>query len=206
MTAYKTKLGQPNLRGNYTRDLGKKANGRQPRFTVGKDPTEASRRIAQLEALWQQVHSFKGQWDADTLLIGHAIARGDSKCVIPRRESDDIDNMISVAKLLAERNYHLVPDSSDWNEIYAITFDVLVERFGKFITLIPGDHAAYVAGHESFAGKTNSAAKFIQRVHSLSNETSVLEMETTIATTKVANKFPQFFHVHDPQLFQVMLN
>jgi hypothetical protein len=174
MTTYKTKLGQPNSRGVYPRNLGKQANGRPYKFYVGKDADEAERRIARLEGLWEVVSSCRGVWDADTLLIGKTIAKGESKCVLPRRVSDDMDAIIGVVKLAS-----FVPSDSDLDEIYAERFDGFAERFGQFVTLIPGDHAAYVAGHQSMGDRTRRTIVGVQEMLTLPKEANVLEMETT---------------------------
>ena len=52
MTAYKTKLGKPDSKGNYKRDLGKKINGKPHRFYLGKDSAQALVRQERLESLW----------------------------------------------------------------------------------------------------------------------------------------------------------
>lgn len=54
------KLGKPDSRGNYKRDLGWKSQEGQPvqhRFYVGRDREEATIRVGRLEKLWDAVEA-----------------------------------------------------------------------------------------------------------------------------------------------------
>src|SRR5436190_19429354 len=83
-------------RGNYRRDLGRKADGTgkpvQHRFYLGADRAAAAQRSAALERLWEAVVARCGRlrpgerplWDAHSLAIGMAVARGDQTAEIDR--------------------------------------------------------------------------------------------------------------------------
>lgn len=49
MPSYKSKLGKPDSKGNFKRDLGKQINRKPFRFYLGQDPEQAEQRIARLE-------------------------------------------------------------------------------------------------------------------------------------------------------------
>ena len=55
----------------YVRNLGREANGKQPKFYLGHDKAEAERRLNAILVLWQQVEdrAVNGSpvWDADRL-------------------------------------------------------------------------------------------------------------------------------------------
>src|SRR3954469_16838927 len=89
------RLGKPDGRGNFKRELGWKAQDEefiQHRFYVGKDREQAVQRILRLERLWANVGGAWNTelmpfavrrvypcpvWTVHTLAIGMAIARGD---------------------------------------------------------------------------------------------------------------------------------
>jgi hypothetical protein len=49
-------------KGNYKRDLGWTREGRQPRFYLGRDKTQAERRSMKLERLWELVEA---RWESE---------------------------------------------------------------------------------------------------------------------------------------------
>ncbi len=53
-------LSQDN-KGNYKRDLGWTAEGKQPRFYLGRDKAQAEKRAMMLERLWELVEA---RWEA----------------------------------------------------------------------------------------------------------------------------------------------
>ena len=94
------KLGKPDARGNYKRDLGWKVQDGQyvqHRFYVGKDRDTASRRVERLERLWDALEAaWKEQrrsgigsplhlgderpvWNPFTLAVAMAVAGGDAE-------------------------------------------------------------------------------------------------------------------------------
>ncbi len=92
-------LGGPDSKGRYTRDLGWKVreDGRhvQHRFTLGTDRAEAEVRYLRLGRVWQAVGTRWDQagrktprplWDAVTLKIGQAVARGQGVVTFTRAD------------------------------------------------------------------------------------------------------------------------
>jgi hypothetical protein len=88
-------------RGNYKRDLGwKEPTGvKQHRFYLGRDRVQATIRTLRLEQCWGAVEVRWGRqpresrpprpvWDAVTLTIAQAVARGDSECPIDPGEHE----------------------------------------------------------------------------------------------------------------------
>ena len=60
MPSYKSKLGKPDSKGNFKRDLGKQINRKPFRFYLGQDPEQAEQRIARLESLWALIEAQRG--------------------------------------------------------------------------------------------------------------------------------------------------
>jgi hypothetical protein len=92
-------LGKPDSKGRYTRDLGWKVreDGQhvQHRFTLGIDPVEAEARYLRLGHVWQAVEGRwnragrktpKPLWDAVTLKVGMAVAKGESAVTFTRAD------------------------------------------------------------------------------------------------------------------------
>src|ERR1019366_5495073 len=94
------KLTLDDRTGLFRRDLGKKENGGQHRFYLGRDESRARIASQRLQDLWDAVErsrkalNLQPAWDDTTLAIGQAIARGDFLCrlEIPdwlKKEGDD---------------------------------------------------------------------------------------------------------------------
>lgn len=122
--AYKTKLGKPDSKGNFKRDLGRWIDGRQPRFYLGKDPQQAERRKARLEQVWEIIEATNDDpcWNQWTYRIALAIAAGESSVTLPM----------------------LPPFRTDLE--YSTLLDMYIQGFGKVITILPEDADAYRRG------------------------------------------------------------
>lgn len=70
-------------RGRFSVDLGRRDDGRQPRFYLGTDQKAAEERKARLEQLWSSVLSNGEQaWSDNTLSYADAIRRGEVTCTV----------------------------------------------------------------------------------------------------------------------------
>jgi hypothetical protein len=116
-------LGKPDTKGRYTRDLGWKVrdDGRyiQHRFTLGTHRAAAEDRYLRLEHVWQVVEKRWSQagrktpkplWDAVTLKIGMAVARGENVVTFTQADlwpfvSQGGDEFVSFSE--AVLSYHL---------------------------------------------------------------------------------------------------
>src|SRR5262249_5470360 len=104
------KLGKPDARGNYKRDLGWKVQDGQyvqHRFYVVKDRTTAMRRVERLEHLWDALEAAWNEqrqsgvrsplhlgderpvWNTFTLVVAMAVARGDAEVEIDPAADED---------------------------------------------------------------------------------------------------------------------
>ena len=76
--------------GQFYREIGKRQNGKAPRFYLGSDERQATANVARLEGLWtgietrwQDLHDEEltedpvACWDDETLLLGRAISKGE---------------------------------------------------------------------------------------------------------------------------------
>ena len=85
-------LAKTKVDGRFYREIGKKQNGKAPRFYLGHDEVKARYLIQKLEATWEGVKRYWGFqieiegeensppfacWDETTLQIGHAVAKGE---------------------------------------------------------------------------------------------------------------------------------
>jgi len=103
--AHKAKVSHDSTHGLYHRSVGKTATGTKPKFWLGSDEKEATRRADRLEMLWEEVkrdwqqalktyHDFLGtklltkpaspQWDEMTLAIAKVVAKGGMSFPLPR--------------------------------------------------------------------------------------------------------------------------
>lgn len=121
--AYKTKTLACDNRGYFRRDLGVDSDGNQPRFVLGRDEQQALLRKARLEALWAIIESDGGGccWDAFTLAIGKAVARGEVMFGLPRP-----------------------PGAEDG--AYAAVVSQYAVRYRSVIAILPEDQAAFANG------------------------------------------------------------
>ncbi len=112
MAAYKTKLGKPDSKGNYKRDLGKKVNGKPHRFYLGKDPDQAEERQGRLESLWASIEAQAESpeaafWTDATIQIGMAIGRGENSVrlapPLPLTGDEDLRAYVHYVDLIARR-------------------------------------------------------------------------------------------------------
>lgn len=72
--------------GRYSFDIGETNDGKQPRFYLGTNRTEAEIRRLRLGQLWESICiDMKScpQWQSETLLAAHAIRQGQAEVVIP---------------------------------------------------------------------------------------------------------------------------
>ncbi len=117
------KLGKPDARGNYKRDLGWKVHGGQyvqHRFYVGKDRAAAMLRVERLDRLWDAIETaWKEQrrsgvgsplhlgderpvWNLFTLAVAMAVARGDAEVEIDPAADEDFAHALLSPMGLAE--------------------------------------------------------------------------------------------------------
>ena len=70
-------------------DLGRRADGQQPRFYLGTDRDAAQERKARLEQLWESILGSRADpipmWDSDTLAFADAIRNGQAAYLVPPR-------------------------------------------------------------------------------------------------------------------------
>jgi hypothetical protein len=84
VAVYKSKLGKPDAKGNFKRDLGKLVTGKPHRFYLGQNPELAEQRMERLEALWAAIESQaeggspSAFWTDATLQIGKAMSKGEN--------------------------------------------------------------------------------------------------------------------------------
>jgi hypothetical protein len=79
-------------KGNYKRDLGWTAEGKQPRFYLGRDKAQAEKRALKLERLWELVEA---RWES--LRQRHAILEEKWRQEVERGEwRDDMETLESV--------------------------------------------------------------------------------------------------------------
>src|SRR5262245_8836197 len=117
------KLGKPDARGNYKRDLGWKSQGGQyvqHRFYVGKDRATAVLRVERLERLWDAIEAAWNErrrsgigcplrlgderpvWNTFTLAVAMAVARGDAEVEINPAADEDFAHALLSPMGLAE--------------------------------------------------------------------------------------------------------
>ena len=117
------KLGKPDARGNYKRDLGWKVQGGQyvqHRFYVGKDRASAMLRIERLDRLWDAIEAAwkerrqsgiasplhlgdeRPVWNHFTLVVAMAVARGDAEVKIDPAADEDFAHALHSPMGLAE--------------------------------------------------------------------------------------------------------
>ncbi len=160
MAAYKTKLGKPDSKGNYKRDLGKKVNGKPHRFYLGKDPDQAEERQGRLESLWASIEAQAESpeaafWTDATIQIGMAIGRG--------------ENSVRLAPPL--------PLTGDEDlRAYVHYVDLIARRF-PLISTLPADVDGYRRGQEVILGIKREIVQLGQKAF---GEPNILEMETAM--------------------------
>ena len=158
MAVYKSKLGKPDSKGNYKRDLGKKVDGKQHRFYLGKDAEQAEQRMLRLESLWASIESQAERpesafWTDPTIQIGTAIGRG--------------ENSVRLAPPLP------LFDDEDYRA-YVHHVDLVARRF-PMISILPAEVDGYKRGQEIILGIKREIAQIGQKAF---GEPNILEMET----------------------------
>lgn len=116
-------LGKPDSKGRYTRDLGFKLNGSgqsvQHRFLLGKDRAAAEARYDRLTEVWEGVKArwhrkpgpgpFGPVWDALTLKIGQAVAKGEE---VVTYSPEDLSPFIREEEV-DRRSRNFIPDQAN---------------------------------------------------------------------------------------------
>jgi len=158
MAAYKSKLGKPDGKGNFKRDLGKKANGKPHRFYLGKDREQAEQRMERLESLWASIEANAEApeaaiWTDATIQIGMAIGRGENSVRL---------------------NPPLPMTSDEDFRTYVYHVDLIARRF-PLISVLPGDVEAYRRGQEIILGLKRGVVEVGQQLFA---EPNILETET----------------------------
>ena len=78
----------------YTRNLGRKPDGKQPKFYMGHDREQAVIREKRLVALWVHIQQWNGMpepaWTPEYLEVAKAIAKGEAP-EIPARQYEIAD-------------------------------------------------------------------------------------------------------------------
>lgn len=161
MAGYKSKLGKPDAKGNFRRDLGKHATGKPQRFYLGQSPELAGTRMERLEALWEAIESqaevpAAAVWTDGTLQIAKAIARG--------------ENSVRLSPPLPL-------DGSELDyRTYVHFVDLHARRF-PLISVVPADVEAYRKGQEIVLGMQRDVVRVGQE---LFGEPNILEMEVAM--------------------------
>ena len=160
MAAYKSKLGKPDSKGNFKRDLGKKVTGNPHRFYLGKDATQAEQRMLRLENLWAIIESQAESldvafWTENTIRIGSAIGRGENSVRLPPP---------------------LPLTSNEDLRAYVHYVDTTARKF-PLISVLPDDIDAYKSGQEVILGIKREIVQLGQKAF---GEPNILEMETAL--------------------------
>ncbi len=160
MATNKSKLGKPDSKGNYKRDLGKKVSGSPHRFYLGKDPEQAEQRKQRLESVWASIEAQAESpeaafWTDTSIQIGIAIGKG--------------ENSVRLAPPL--------PLTGDEDfRAYVHHVDLMARRFAM-ISILPADVDGYRRGQEIILGIKREIAQVGQKAF---GEPNILEMETAM--------------------------
>ncbi len=161
MATYKSKLGKPDSKGNFKRDLGKHVEGKPQRFYLGQNPANAVERMERLELLWaaieaQTVAPAEASWTLGTLQVGKAIARG-------------------------ENSVRLTPPTPlNGSELDYRSYVYYVDRFARtyaLISILPADVPAYRKGQEIILGLRRELVETGQKLFS---EPNILEIDAAM--------------------------
>lgn len=160
MATNKSKLGKPDKKGNYKRDLGKKVSGSPHRFYLGKDPDQAEQRKQRLESVWASIEAQAESpenafWTDASIQIGIAIGKG--------------ENSVRLAPPLP-----LMGDEDV--RAYVHHVDLMARRF-TMISILPADVEGYKRGQEIILGIKREIAQVGQKAFGVPN---ILEMETAM--------------------------
>lgn len=161
MAVYKSKLGKPDAKGNFKRDLGKHVTGKPQRFYLGQIPEQAGQRMERLETLWAAIEANAESpavafWTDGTIQIGKAIARGDNSV------------RLSPPLPLSRGDYDY--------RTYVQFVDLHARRF-TLIPILPADVEAYRQGQEIILGVKRDVVRMGQLAF---GEPNILEMETAM--------------------------
>ena len=164
MAAYKSKLGKPDSKGNYKRDLGKKANGKPHRFYLGKDREQADQRMERLASLWAAIEANTDTpeaalWTHATIQIGIAVGQGENSV-----------RLAPPLPLTSEEDFRA----------YVHHVDLTARRF-SLVSVLPDDVEGYRKGQEIILGIKRDVIRIGQKLFA---EPNILETET--ATLHVA--------------------
>ena len=160
MAVNKSKLGKPDSKGNYKRDLGKKVNGSPHRFYLGKDPEQAEQRKQRLERLWASIEAQAESpeaafWTDASIQIGIAIGKGENSA-----------QLAPPLPLTGDEDFRA----------YVHHVDLMARRF-TMISILPADVDGYKRGQEIILGIKREIAQVGQKAF---GEPNILEMETTM--------------------------
>lgn len=112
MAVNKSKLGKPDSKGNYKRDLGKKVGGSPHRLYLGKDPEQAEQRKQRLESVWASIEAQAESpevafWTDASIHIGIAIGKGENSVrlapPLPLTGDEDFRAYVHHVDLMARR-------------------------------------------------------------------------------------------------------
>lgn len=161
MAVYKSKLGKPDAKGNFKRDLGKHVTGKPQRFYLGQIPEQAEQRMERLEMLWAAIEANAESpavafWTDATIQIGKSIARG--------------ENSVRLSAPLP------LNGSNDDYRTYVHFVDLHARRF-TLISILPADVEAYRQGQEIILGVKRDVVRMGQAAF---GEPNILEMETAM--------------------------
>ena len=160
MATNKSKLGKPDSKGNYKRDLGKKVSGSPHCFYLGKDPEQAEQRKQRLESVWASIEAQAESpevafWTDASIHIGITIGKG--------------ENSVRLAPPLP------LPGDEDFRA-YIHHVDLMARRF-TMISILPADVDGYRRDQEIIIGIKREIAQVGQKAF---GEPNILEMETAM--------------------------